>query len=164
MGAFNAEHIIFQHTLVASAALSAGDPVTAAGAKATGPDDFVGIAAADAANGEAVPVVSLGVVAVLAESGGNGIAVGDRVTFVTDGYDNTTGFGFGIALDAAAAAATFRMLIFAGAIPAPGTALTAADGGVVDATYGQPEADVIANNVVRIGEIEAVLQAAGLLA
>lgn len=163
MGAFNAEHIIFQHTLVASAALSAGDPVTAAGAKASGPDNFVGIAAADAANGEAVPVVSLGVVSVLADSGGNGVAVGDRVTYVTDGYDTTTGFGFGIALDAAAASGQFRMLLVGGGAAAKAAALTAADGGTVDATYGQPEADVIANNVVRIGEIEAALQAAGLL-
>lgn len=42
-------------------------------------------------------------------------------------------------------------------------ALTAADGSTVDSTYGAEEAAVIANNVTRIGEIEAALQAIGLL-
>lgn len=43
------------------------------------------------------------------------------------------------------------------------SALTAADGGTVDTTYGQDEVDVINNAVTRIGEIEAALQAIGLL-
>lgn len=43
-------------------------------------------------------------------------------------------------------------------------ALTAADGSTVDGTYGSEEAAVIANNVVRIGEIEAALVAIGILA
>ncbi len=51
---------------------------------------------------------------------------------------------------------------YAGAL-APATALTAADGSTVDGTYGTEEADVIANNVVRIGEIEDALVAAGIL-
>ncbi len=45
----------------------------------------------------------------------------------------------------------------------PAAALTAADGGTVDGTYGAEEAAVIANNVTRIGEIEAALVAAGIL-
>lgn len=45
----------------------------------------------------------------------------------------------------------------------PATALTAADGSTVDGTYGAEEAAVLANNVVRIGEIEAALVAAGIL-
>lgn len=49
-------------------------------------------------------------------------------------------------------------------VPAEPEALTADDGGTVDATYGQDEADVIANLVVRVGELEAALIALGLLA
>ncbi len=45
-----------------------------------------------------------------------------------------------------------------------GAALTAADGGTVDGTYGAAEAAVISNNVVRIGEIESRLKALGLIA
>lgn len=43
-------------------------------------------------------------------------------------------------------------------------ALTAADGSTVDTTYGQEEADVISNLVTRQAEIEAALQAAGIIA
>lgn len=45
----------------------------------------------------------------------------------------------------------------------PAAALTAADGGTVDGTYGAAEAAVINKNVTRIGEIEAALVAAGIL-
>lgn len=48
-------------------------------------------------------------------------------------------------------------------VVAPAAALTAADGGTVDNTYGQDENDVITNNVVRIDEIEAALIAHGIL-
>lgn len=47
---------------------------------------------------------------------------------------------------------------------AQGAALTAADGSTVDTTYGQEEADVISNLVTRVGEIEARLEAAGIIA
>lgn len=43
-------------------------------------------------------------------------------------------------------------------------ALTAEDAQTVDATYGQPEADVINNLRTRLGELEARLQALGLIA
>lgn len=43
------------------------------------------------------------------------------------------------------------------------SALTAENGGTVDGTYGAEEAAVLSNAVTRIGEIEAALQAIGLL-
>lgn len=42
-------------------------------------------------------------------------------------------------------------------------ALTAADGGTVDATYGTAEADVINNLVTRVGELETALVNLGLI-
>lgn len=45
-----------------------------------------------------------------------------------------------------------------------GTPITAPDGGSVDETYGSAEADVLANAVVRIEEIEQALIAANILA
>ena len=42
-------------------------------------------------------------------------------------------------------------------------ALTAADAGTVDATYGAPEAAVLANVRTRLNEIESALQDLGLL-
>lgn len=56
-------------------------------------------------------------------------------------------------------------LAFFGATPvAQQAALTAADGGTVDATYGAPEAAVLSNAVTRIAEIETALQNLGLIA
>jgi hypothetical protein len=43
------------------------------------------------------------------------------------------------------------------------SALTAADASTVDGTYGAEEQAVIGNNRTRIGEIEAALQAFGIL-
>ena len=43
-------------------------------------------------------------------------------------------------------------------------ALTAADGSVVDTTYGTEESNVIQNLVIRVAELESKLQAYGLLA
>ncbi len=48
--------------------------------------------------------------------------------------------------------------------PAQSAALTAALGGTLDTTYGQAELDEINNMIVRIGEIEAALEAAGIVA
>lgn len=42
-------------------------------------------------------------------------------------------------------------------------ALTAKDASTVDATYGQAEADVIANNRTRVEELEARLRTLGIL-
>lgn len=47
--------------------------------------------------------------------------------------------------------------------PITQSALTAADGSTVDGTYGAEEQAVISNNVTRIAEIEAALQAYGIL-
>lgn len=44
-----------------------------------------------------------------------------------------------------------------------GAALTAADASAIDTTYGQQEADVLGNLRTRVNEIEAVLEAAGLV-
>jgi hypothetical protein len=52
----------------------------------------------------------------------------------------------------------------AGTSPAQSAALTPATGGTIDGTYGAEEAAEIANMVVRIGEIEAALEAAGIVA
>lgn len=46
----------------------------------------------------------------------------------------------------------------------PAAALTAEDSTAVDITYGAEEAAVIEANRTRIGEIEAALQAAGIVA
>lgn len=112
MGVFQSEQPIHVTTLVASAALVAGDPVTAAGAKATGVPNFVGVANTDAAIGEAVPVTVAGIVAVKVDSASAGVAVGDRVTYVTNGYD-TAGInnGFARALDAGVAGGIIRILL-----------------------------------------------------
>lgn len=48
--------------------------------------------------------------------------------------------------------------------PATPAALTAADAGVVDATYGAEESAVITNLRTRVNELEAALRALGLLA
>jgi hypothetical protein len=54
---------------------------------------------------------------------------------------------------------------FLGATPvAQQSALTSADGSTVDTTYGTEEQDVIQNLVTRVAELEAVLQAFGLIA
>lgn len=41
---------------------------------------------------------------------------------------------------------------------------TAANGSTVDGTYGAEEAAVVANNVIRIAEVIAALQTAGIMA
>ncbi len=51
-----------------------------------------------------------------------------------------------------------------GTSPAQSAALTASLGGTIDATYGQPEPDEISNLVTRVNEIEAALEAAGIVA
>lgn len=54
---------------------------------------------------------------------------------------------------------------FYGATPvAQASALTAADGGTVDTTWGQDEVDVLDNVVTRLGEIETALTNLGLIA
>lgn len=51
-----------------------------------------------------------------------------------------------------------------GTSPAQSAALTAADASTVDGTYGAEEAAVIGNMRTRLGEIEAALEAAGIVA
>ena len=55
-------------------------------------------------------------------------------------------------------------LASAGTSPTQSAALTAALGGTLDTTYGQAELDEINNMIVRIGEIEAALERAGIVA
>lgn len=52
----------------------------------------------------------------------------------------------------------------AGTTPVQSAAMTAALGGTLDTTFGQAELDEINNMIVRIGEIEAALEAAGIVA
>ena len=61
-------------------------------------------------------------------------------------------------------AATDTLAFFGADGAAQAAALTAEDGSTVDTNYGQEEADVIANLVTRVGELEAALVAYGLLA
>lgn len=110
MSTFQSEHPVFVTTIIASATLEAGDPITAAGAKATNPTDFYGIAMSDAASGDATPVMRLGEAAVLVASGSAGVSVGDPILYDTDGYDDAgTAAGFATALSAGAAGAIIRI-------------------------------------------------------
>lgn len=52
----------------------------------------------------------------------------------------------------------------AGTSPVQSSALTAADASTVDGTYGAEEAAVIGNMRTRLGEIEAALEARGIVA
>ena len=110
---FQSEHVPNPFTLVATAILAAGDPVTGAGAKATGATDFVGVAMSDAAVGEAVPIAGIGsVVNVQLDSGSIGVAAGDRVIYDTDGYEVAgAGNGIGFALDAGVASGYVRIVL-----------------------------------------------------
>lgn len=165
MSNFQAEHQIFVLTVIATAAIAAGDLVKADGTvAANAADGFAGFALADAAIGEATPVLRIGVVNLLIDSGSGGIAAGDRVDFASDGIDVVAGNGgFGVALDAGVAAGYTRVLIGAGMFVA-GAALTAVVGGSLDTTWGAEELAELQNVITRQGEIEAVLQAHGLLA
>lgn len=110
---FQTEHAIFVLTVVATAALTAGDFVSADGTKADNASDgFVGIAASDAAIGEACPVIVLGVVNLLVASASGGVAKGAIVDYSVDGIDTSANLaGIGIALDAGAAAGYCRVLL-----------------------------------------------------
>ncbi len=188
MGAFNAEHVVFSHTLVATGALVAGDPVNAAGAKEAVDDDFIGVAISDAAIGEHVPVLSLGVATVVVDSGSSGVAVGDRLNYATNGYDSVgAARGFGVSLDTAVASGQVRMLILGSGFAATGAELTDAlttltftapatpdyaianlttsgSYGFVTANEGRTVLSVIANLQTRVGELEARAQARGDIA
>lgn len=161
---FQSEHDVFVTTLIAAATLSAGDPVSAAGTKATSPKDFYGITKSDAVSGEAMPVLRLGEAAVLVDSESSGVAVDDVLVFGTDGYDTVAAGGFGYlkALSAGAAEGTIRVGIgFFQADAA--TALTAVVGGTLDTTWGADELAELENVIERQAEIEAALVAAGIL-
>ncbi len=185
MAGFQAEHIIFPHTIVATGALVAGDPVDGAGVKAANAKDFVGMAMSDAAIGENTPVVSSGVVNLLVDSSSGGFSAGEVLDYATDGYDSSgVRPGFAIALGAGVAAGYVRAIIIA-APGALGAVLTTAENtitnagtggddaiqaltssspfGFVTAAEGEQVVEVVLNNQARIGELEARLQAAGLL-
>lgn len=107
---FQAEIPLHVVTLTATAAIVAGDPVTANGAKATGVTDFFGIALSDAADGENFPVGRWGTYSVQVDSSSTGVAVGDPITYATDGYDDAgVGNGFATALDAGVASGFIRV-------------------------------------------------------
>lgn len=89
---------------------------------------------------------------VLIKDGGVTIADGSNIILNT-----TTGTKIGTA--------TGQKIGFFNATPVTQrTALTAANGSTVDGTYGAEEAAVLANAVVRLGEIEAALETLGLVA
>ena len=186
MASFQSEIPLLIFTVKATGVLVAGDPVDGDGLKATGVLDFAGIAVSDAAIGEHVSIVSSGIVAVKLDTGGT-VTKADRMRYLTNGYD-TAGVepSFGIALETGGNSDYVRMLLsgnnFPGALGAAlTTALTAlthtaptpdyaiqnltssSPFGFVTADEGNTVLSVIVNNAVRIGELEARLQAALIL-
>ena len=185
MPAFEAELPLFPVTLVATAVLVAGDPVTAAGAKATDAQDFYGIARADAAIGEVVPVMRWGIASVQIDTSSSGVTAGDLITYATDGYDDAgAAQGFAIALDTGVALGFIRIDL-GGFAPKEGAVLTTVETtltnagtasdwaiqaltsstpfGFVTAAEGETVVEVVVNNQLRINEIESRLQALGLI-
>jgi len=164
MSNFQAEHVVFVLTVIASATIEAGDLVAADGSvAANAADGYVGVAMSDAASGESVPTLQIGVANLLIASGSSGIAKGDRVDYDTDGIDTVVGGGIGVALDAGSAEGYTRVLLNAVGVFTPATALTAANAATIDGTYGAEEQGVLGNVRTRVGEIEAALVAAGIL-
>lgn len=109
---FQSEHVPNPFTLVATAVLVAGDPVTPAGAVAADATDFVGIAMSDAAIGEAVPIAGLGaIVNVVVAALSAGVTAGDRIVYSVDGYDTAVGNGFAFALDDGVASGYVRIVL-----------------------------------------------------
>lgn len=94
-----------------------------------------------------------------------GLDTSDRIRLPqTTTWDDGKNLVFGSTTGTMIGTATTQKLAFYGAIPVVRqAALTAADASTVDATYGTEEAAVINNLRTRVNELEARLQAYGLL-